>query len=111
VRVARLPGEVFVTWINLDPSDKKISELPSVLVPSGLSLEANAMRDPSCEIAGVTARLAAICRNAAVCFQVGAGIVADSVPEAEYEETLVKARGFFAALYLQSQSACAILTT
>jgi len=54
---------------------------------------------------------AAICRNAAVCFQVGAGIVADSVPEAEYEETLVKARGFFSALNLQSQSACAFLTT
>ena len=54
---------------------------------------------------------AAICRNAAVCFQVGAGIVADSVPEAEYEETLVKARGFFAALNLQSPSACAFLTT
>jgi len=31
-------------------------------------------------------------------FQVGAGIVADSVPEAEYEETLAKGRGFLAAL-------------
>jgi hypothetical protein len=31
-------------------------------------------------------------------FNVGAGIVADSNPEAEYEETLAKARGFFAAL-------------
>jgi para-aminobenzoate synthetase component 1 len=30
-------------------------------------------------------------------FNVGAGIVADSVPEAEYEETLAKARGFVAA--------------
>jgi anthranilate/para-aminobenzoate synthase component I len=28
----------------------------------------------------------------------GAGIVADSNPEAEYEETPAKARGFFAAL-------------
>ena len=33
-------------------------------------------------------------------FNVGAGIVADSIPEAEYEETLAKARGFLAALNL-----------
>ena len=31
-------------------------------------------------------------------FQAGSGIVADSVPEAEYEETLAKARALFAAL-------------
>ena len=31
-------------------------------------------------------------------FHVGAGIVADSVPEAEYDETLAKAGGFLAAL-------------
>jgi para-aminobenzoate synthetase component 1 len=31
-------------------------------------------------------------------FQVGAGIVADSVPEAEYEETLAKGQGFLASL-------------
>ena len=31
-------------------------------------------------------------------FQVGAGIVADSIPAAEYEETLAKGRGFVAAL-------------
>jgi para-aminobenzoate synthetase component 1 len=31
-------------------------------------------------------------------FQVGAGIVADSVPEAEYEETLAKGQGFFGSL-------------
>lgn len=31
-------------------------------------------------------------------FQVGAGIVADSIPEAEYEETLAKGRGFAASL-------------
>jgi para-aminobenzoate synthetase component 1 len=31
-------------------------------------------------------------------FNVGAGIVADSIPEAEYEETLAKAAGFRAAL-------------
>ena len=33
---------------------------------------------------------------------VGAGIVADSNPEAEYEETLAKARGFMAALRARS---------
>ena len=37
-------------------------------------------------------------------FNVGAGIVADSIPEAEYEETLAKARGFLAALEQQEQS-------
>jgi len=37
-------------------------------------------------------------------FHVGAGIVADSVPEAEYEETLAKAGGFFAALRLRGKS-------
>ncbi|MEY2788216.1 MAG: hypothetical protein RLZZ34_1359, partial [Verrucomicrobiota bacterium] len=31
-------------------------------------------------------------------FHVGAGIVADSVPEAEYDETLAKAAGFLKAL-------------
>lgn len=36
-------------------------------------------------------------------FHVGAGIVADSSPEAEYEETLAKARGFLAALGLPTQ--------
>jgi hypothetical protein len=35
-------------------------------------------------------------------FHVGAGIVADSAPEAEYEETLTKARGFYEALKLPS---------
>jgi para-aminobenzoate synthetase component 1 len=40
----------------------------------------------------------AICKEGAAHFNVGAGIVADSVPEAEYEETLAKARGFLAAL-------------
>ena len=34
-------------------------------------------------------------------FHVGAGIVADSVPEAEFEETVDKARGFFAALQMR----------
>ena len=44
----------------------------------------------------------AICRESVAHFNVGAGIVADSNPEAEYEETLAKARGFFAALKLES---------
>ena len=40
----------------------------------------------------------AVCKDGLAHFNVGAGIVADSNPEAEYEETLAKARGFFAAL-------------
>jgi para-aminobenzoate synthetase component 1 len=40
----------------------------------------------------------AICRDSVVHFNVGAGIVADSNPEAEYEETLAKAQGLFATL-------------
>ena len=40
----------------------------------------------------------ALCKAGTAFFNVGAGIVADSVPEAEYEETLAKARGFFEAL-------------
>jgi para-aminobenzoate synthetase component 1 len=40
----------------------------------------------------------AICAAGKIHFNVGAGIVADSNPEAEYEETLAKAQGFFAAL-------------
>ena len=43
----------------------------------------------------------AICQPGVAHFHVGAGIVADSDPEAEYEETLAKARGFFAALNMQ----------
>jgi anthranilate/para-aminobenzoate synthase component I len=31
-------------------------------------------------------------------FHAGAGIVADSIPEAEYDETMAKARGFLAAM-------------
>jgi para-aminobenzoate synthetase component 1 len=41
---------------------------------------------------------AAVCKDGLAHFNVGAGIVADSNPEAEYEETLAKARGFLAAL-------------
>jgi para-aminobenzoate synthetase component 1 len=44
----------------------------------------------------------AICKESAVYFHVGAGIVADSNPEAEYEETLAKAAGFLAALRLEA---------
>jgi para-aminobenzoate synthetase component 1 len=43
----------------------------------------------------------AICSEGKIYFNVGAGIVADSDPEAEYEETLAKARGFFEALRLE----------
>ncbi|HEX7652105.1 MAG TPA: anthranilate synthase component I family protein [Verrucomicrobiae bacterium] len=39
----------------------------------------------------------AVCLDGQTHFNVGAGIVADSDPAAEYEETLAKARGFFAA--------------
>jgi aminodeoxychorismate synthase component I len=44
---------------------------------------------------------AAICLEGRACFHAGAGIVADSDPAAEYEETLAKARGFFEALKLE----------
>jgi aminodeoxychorismate synthase component I len=43
----------------------------------------------------------AICEDGVVHFNVGAGIVADSNPAAEYDETLAKARGFLAALKLE----------
>jgi para-aminobenzoate synthetase component I len=46
----------------------------------------------------------AVCKDGRAHFNVGAGIVADSNPEAEYEETLVKARGFLAALELQTST-------
>ena len=42
----------------------------------------------------------AICTAGKIHFNVGAGIVADSSPAAEYEETLAKAAGFLAALKL-----------
>jgi len=44
----------------------------------------------------------AICRGGTAWFPVGAGIVADSEPAAEYEETLIKAQGFTAALDLRT---------
>jgi para-aminobenzoate synthetase component I len=40
----------------------------------------------------------AVVKDGATHYHAGAGIVADSVAAAEYEETLAKARGFFAAL-------------
>jgi para-aminobenzoate synthetase component 1 len=40
----------------------------------------------------------AICRNGQIHFHAGAGIVNDSVAEAEYDETMAKAAGFIAAL-------------
>lgn len=40
----------------------------------------------------------ALCCEGTAHFHVGAGIVADSRPEAEYDETLAKARGFLEAL-------------
>jgi para-aminobenzoate synthetase component 1 len=43
----------------------------------------------------------AVCVREKIYFSVGAGIVADSNPQSEYEETLAKARGFFAALNLE----------
>jgi para-aminobenzoate synthetase component 1 len=47
----------------------------------------------------------AVVKDRRAYFHVGAGIVADSVPEAEYEETLAKGRGFSAALQLPLTSA------
>ena len=45
----------------------------------------------------------AVCKSGAAYFHAGAGIVADSVPAAEYDETLAKARGFLQALRLPSE--------
>ncbi len=46
----------------------------------------------------------AVCKDGLAHFNVGAGIVADSNPESEYEETLAKAVGFFEALKSASRS-------
>jgi para-aminobenzoate synthetase component 1 len=48
---------------------------------------------------------AAVCMDGLAHFNVGAGIVADSDPAAEYEETLAKAQGFLAALNLPRMDA------
>jgi para-aminobenzoate synthetase component 1 len=44
----------------------------------------------------------AICKEQGAWFHVGAGIVADSIPEAEYQETLAKAEGFLQAMKLSA---------
>jgi para-aminobenzoate synthetase component 1 len=44
----------------------------------------------------------AMCKEGRAYFNVGAGIVADSDPEAEFEETIAKARGFLHALTAKS---------
>ena len=44
----------------------------------------------------------AVCQAGFVHFNVGAGIVADSHPEAEFEETLAKAAGFLTALSMKA---------
>ena len=54
---------------------------------------------------------AAICQKDRIHFHVGAGIVSDSVAEAEYEETLSKAGGFFAALSLTASHSQSRSTT
>ncbi|MBT5621753.1 MAG: aminodeoxychorismate synthase, component I, partial [Verrucomicrobia bacterium] len=46
----------------------------------------------------------AVCRDGTAWFHVGAGIVADSDPAAEYEETLNKAAGWLAALNLPASA-------
>jgi para-aminobenzoate synthetase component 1 len=46
----------------------------------------------------------AVCKNGAAYFHAGAGIVADSIPASEYDETLAKARGFLQALGLPAHS-------
>ena len=53
---------------------------------------------------------AGICREQSVYFHVGAGIVADSVPSAEYDETLAKARGFFEALNFHQHTGYVVAT-
>lgn len=40
----------------------------------------------------------AVCKGSRTYFHAGAGIVADSIPSAEYDETMAKAAGFLAAL-------------
>jgi para-aminobenzoate synthetase component I len=50
----------------------------------------------------------AVCRQDTAWFHVGAGIVSDSNPEAEYEETIAKAHGFFAAIAPASSQVASI---
>ena len=53
----------------------------------------------------------AVCKEGHAYFHAGAGIVADSIPSAEYEETLAKARGFFQALRLAAPTEIESLST
>ncbi len=46
----------------------------------------------------------AVCTHGKVHYHAGAGIVADSLAEAEYDETLAKARGFFSALEMTADA-------
>jgi len=46
----------------------------------------------------------AICKGNHAYFHVGAGIVADSIPEAEYDETLAKGRGFMDAFRIEHEA-------
>jgi len=50
----------------------------------------------------------AVCQAGLAHFSVGAGIVADSQPAAEYQETLDKARGFIQALELNPPAPCPV---
>ena len=43
-------------------------------------------------------------KNKCIHLQAGAGIVADSVPEMEYEETINKAKGMLKAIYMAANS-------
>ncbi|MDB6020281.1 MAG: aminodeoxychorismate synthase subunit [Pedosphaera sp.] len=47
----------------------------------------------------------AVCRENSVWFHAGAGIVADSIPAAEYDETIAKAAGFMTVLRMTERSA------
>ena len=53
----------------------------------------------------------AVCKQGQAYFHAGAGIVADSIPAAEYEETLAKAKGFFQALRLAAPAEIELLST
>ncbi len=53
----------------------------------------------------------AVCQGTKAFFHAGAGIVADSISQAEYEETLAKARGFFAALQCPESAELPVAST
>jgi para-aminobenzoate synthetase component 1 len=54
---------------------------------------------------------AAVCKDSLAHFNVGAGIVADSNPQAEYDETLAKAAGFLAALGAKGEVGSLLLSS